>query len=459
MMKIITKAIALLIAFSTATLAQEKGSFTDSRDKKKYKTVKIGEQVWMAENLNYADKASLCYGEGISTVPYLVKDRDKNQMVTLSKAEIQANCAKYGRLYNWETAIKACPKGWHLPRKAEAEKLLFLADSTYKTNIYNNTAGKHLKAKSGWKNMPGEPANGTDSFGFSALPGGYRERLFMYAGGKGGWWVNNSLEPAAIVIGGVNGGEEIAELRGYNELYSFSIRCIQGDDEALAKAEAEEKAKLKAEAEAKVAKEKAEAEAKAAKEKAEAEAYAKAYVKANSGTFTDPRDKKTYKTIKIGGQVWMAENLNYEENSKCRDNKPENCAKDGRYYTLYTAERSCPQSWHLPNNAEWDKLLRFADGTSGDKSPYTSKTAGKFLKSASGWPPARLRDGGEISGNGLDKFGFSAMPSVGGNSGSWWSSTKEDNSYAYIYQMTTSDITGSTTKRTDEYYNVRCVKD
>lgn len=116
------------------------GKLKDSRDGKKYKTVKIGSRIWMAENLNYEtpDGGSRCY-------------KDKASL-----------CAKYGRLYLKNAAEKACPAGWHLPRKEEYQ-VLFDA-----LNIDNYAS---LRATRGWGNK--ESQNGTDDFGFSALPGGY----------------------------------------------------------------------------------------------------------------------------------------------------------------------------------------------------------------------------------------------------------------------------------------------
>jgi len=131
------KATIALLLICGAVFAQQKGSFTDTRDKKTYKTVKIGEQTWMAENLNYSVESSKCYEDD------------------------ESNCQKYGRLYDWGTAVKACPKGWHLPKNEEWYKLMVSAGG-------DEVAGMHLKAKEGWV----ENGNGTDNYGFSALPGG-----------------------------------------------------------------------------------------------------------------------------------------------------------------------------------------------------------------------------------------------------------------------------------------------
>jgi uncharacterized protein (TIGR02145 family) len=126
-------------------------SFTDSRNGKKYGAVEIGIQTWMAENLSYDAKGSKCY---------------ENK---------PANCQKYGRLYDWNTALKTCPKGWHLPNANEWAR------------IEDFVAGvENLKAKSGWNNND----NGTDEFGFAALPGGegYSSGSFQYVGYFGYYW-------------------------------------------------------------------------------------------------------------------------------------------------------------------------------------------------------------------------------------------------------------------------------
>ena len=139
------------------------GTFTDSRDGQVYRIVEINGQIWMAENLNYAAEGSKCY---------------KNKA---------RNCAKYGRLYNWETALTACPVGTHLPRYAEWTTLVDYASG-------DSTAGTKLKSSRGWKRFKGVPA-GTNDYGFSALPGGicnYNNDFFC-AGSCGYWWSASDL--------------------------------------------------------------------------------------------------------------------------------------------------------------------------------------------------------------------------------------------------------------------------
>jgi uncharacterized protein (TIGR02145 family) len=190
--------------------------------------------------------------------------------------------------------------------------------------------------------------------------------------------------------------------------------------------------------------------------------------------FTDSRDGKTYKTIKIGTQTWMAENLNYEaKSSECYDNEPANCTKYGRLYYWESAKKVCPEGWHLPSDAEWDKLMRFADGDIGTESPYESKTAGKYLKATSGWDMGALG----TSGNGSDKFSFSALPSGSGHGDSsksggvflvagfrgvgkvcwWWSTSIHRRGIAAGSEQTYSSYLSYGERGSSA--SVRCIKD
>ena len=149
------RAVIVLTTAAVAAGAQTgAGTFTDYRDGKTYKTVVIGGKRWMAENLNYkTSSGSWCY-ENHNT-----------------------SCNKYGRLYDWNTAKTVCPSGWYLPSRQEWNDLVTAAGG-----------GKKLKTRSGWNNN----GNGTDDFGFSALPGGFRnsDGNFGDAGNNGYWWTD-----------------------------------------------------------------------------------------------------------------------------------------------------------------------------------------------------------------------------------------------------------------------------
>ena len=186
---------------------------TDSRDGNIYKTIKIGKQYWMAENLYYEVDSSRCY---------------------MNSAD---SCAKYGRYYFWH-AVEAmgdslCPVGWHVPSKMEVDTLLVFVDRSFgydRDRYEHNVAGWHLKSSYGWYER-----NGKDPYGFSALPAGYWNTYAVYKGEYAGFWTttpysNNS--GSGYVFSFSNEDRAYVEglpigLNGSVVNWGNSIRCVR----------------------------------------------------------------------------------------------------------------------------------------------------------------------------------------------------------------------------------------
>jgi len=184
--------------FSKSTSAQP-NSFTDPRDKRTYKIVKIGNQIWMAENLNYDAKGSKHYNNS------------------------SQNGVIYGRLYDWDTAKSACPSGWHLPSKEEWSTLASFAGEI-------GSAGLKLKATNGWnKNEQLNSGNGLDSFGFAALPGGCRkpDGNFINAGYCGYWWSDSNHNTTSAYGLKMDNDREYVDFSNYHKHHLFSVRCVK----------------------------------------------------------------------------------------------------------------------------------------------------------------------------------------------------------------------------------------
>lgn len=103
-------------------------------------------------------------------------------------------------------------------------------------------------------------------------------------------------------------------------------------------------------------------------------------------SFIDERDGKVYKTVKIGNQVWMAENLNYltKDGSECYQNRKKYAEILGRLYNYVAAEEACPCGWHLPNKNEWDSLVAYY-GNIGSACDSLMPKDGWILKFGSGY--------------------------------------------------------------------------
>jgi uncharacterized protein (TIGR02145 family) len=195
-----------------------------------YKTVKIGDQWWMAENLKVTR-----YRNG-DAIPHVT---DNTAWVGLSSGAYCAydnyygNATTYGLLYNWyavDDARNIAPEGWHVPTDEEWKELemyLGLSQNEADSIGYRGTdEGSKLKSTSGWNNN----GNGTNESGFTALPGGYRRYsngTFGFVGDHGYWWSATEYSSAAAW----------SRILSYNlsEVYryfnskpdGFSVRCVR----------------------------------------------------------------------------------------------------------------------------------------------------------------------------------------------------------------------------------------
>jgi len=173
------------------------GTFIDLRDDQEYDWVKIGDQIWMSENLNYQTvSGSWCY---------------KN---------IESNCNTYGRLYNWETARKICPDGWHLSSDEEWKEL--------EKHVEGINAGGKLKETGSlhW----GRPNKGaTNEIGFTALPGGARDYsgVFYNIANNGFWWSSTEYSSTDARNRCMYRYGDTVGRNYYSKEYGFSVRCIK----------------------------------------------------------------------------------------------------------------------------------------------------------------------------------------------------------------------------------------
>jgi len=207
---------------------------TDERDGQTYKTVKIGTQTWMAENLNYA----------YTSVPYKYKgtnDVYTSDSTSWCNNNDASNCTKYGRLYTWAAAMDStrtwsfngrgcgygktcsptypvrgiCPAGWHLPTRAEFETLFTSVGG-------KSSAGTMLKSTSGWT------WNGSDTYSFSALPSGSRFSYGVFSNEVAYFWSSTEFHSDDAYFMCMNYYDyDHPELHSSDKYNGFSVRCLK----------------------------------------------------------------------------------------------------------------------------------------------------------------------------------------------------------------------------------------
>ena len=403
---------------SSSSKTHDSKAFVDSRDGKTYRMVTIGSQTWFAENVNYKgdDVTGYCHS---------------------GKPE---NCDKYGSLYDWDNAKKACPSGTHLPTIEELRELLHF--------VGEDSSAVVLMADTGWTRDDGYL--GTDKYGFAMLPGSYKA-----SGGYGsslGWCTNmwTASDSAGLVYAvylGWNLPYASIGLYDLAEGWGMAVRCIEGE------------AKLSSSSSAKSSSSSIKSSSSSQVSSSSSTSVKSSWQFLNPsisyGEMTDSRDGQVYKTIVVDNITWMAENLNFESaNSYCYNDSSKYCATYGRMYTWSAALKACPDGWHLPSYDEAYAL------TGPDLNGQTK--GGDKLRSMVGW--------NEEGRPGLDTYGFSASPggrrissgqyyALGTEVGYWFIVEDGDIIYDWVMEFHHDSPNSMLTRENEDWaYSVRCVK-
>ena len=489
-------------------------TFTDSRDGKVYKTVTIAAQTWMAENLAYLPSVVGLGTESYTTPNFYVYDYEGSNV---SAAKATDNYNTYGVLYNWPAALTACPEGWHLPTDIEWTTL---------TNYLGGeaVAGGKLKETgfSHWK----EPNIGaTNTSNFTAIPGGCRTTNFFDLSYGGYYWSSSvNYTHGAWYVCLSNSSMNISLANGTTDV-GYSVRCVKdnlntqpivvtgpvnnislttakcigfvtsaggnfvtargvcwstSENPTIANLKSMDGTGLGAYI------------SNITDLTPNTTYYVRAYATNSLGTtygeqkslttyntLTDSRDGNVYKTVTIGEQTWMAENLaylpsvvgpgtesyttpyfyvyDYEGSNVSAAKATDNYNTYGVLYNWHAALTACPEGWHLPSDAEWTTLAEYLGGRS---------IAGGKLKETgfSHWK--------EPNTGANNDSGFTALPGGERNSYSdtfryirltstWWTSTESGTHHAkYRYLGFSSSYVDYFMSMEKDYgFSVRCVKD
>jgi len=538
---------------ATISLEPETGTFTDPRDGNEYQWVKIGNQIWMAENL----KATK-YNDG-SAIPNVTDESAWENLKTgawCNYDNLESNAEIYGRLYNWyavETG-KLAPAGWHVPTDKEwiiLENYLIANGFNYDgTKDYDKVA-KSLCAKTNWASSgrsgaPGNAPENNNSTGFTALPGGGRgcdDEPFCTIGEYGHWWSSTETnENKAYYRMLKYNYQDFSRYSNYKEK-GMSVRLLKDGLPTVATSEVTSITNNTASSGGDITSDGgAPVTARGVcwnttgnptiadtytnngtgigtwvSELVELQPatpyYARAYAtnimgtaygeekqfttkpKPETGSFTDTRDGNEYQWVKIGSQVWMAENLkatkyndgtaipnvtdasvweNFTTGAYCNyDNLESNGETYGKLYNWYAVNtgKLAPEGWHVPTDEEWTILENYliANGYNYDGTKEYNKVA-KSLASKTNWKSSKNEGTPGNAPEYNNSTDFTALP--GGYrfqwgafhlmevECKWWSFTAYDQNNAYKRGLSySSNYLIFYPEKKVSGMSVRCVRD
>ncbi|MDD3877639.1 MAG: FISUMP domain-containing protein [Bacteroidales bacterium] len=426
--------------------------FTDSRDGNVYPIVRIGNQCWMAENLKFLPEVVGPPTNSSGIKYYYVYDYNGTDV---SIAKSTPEYALYGVQYNFIAAtdgnftgsssnpsgIKgACPSGWHLPSDSEWKELTDYLSSNpqYWCGGNSSNTAKSLANTFGWLTSPtschvGNDQTSNNTASFNGLPGGYYNTAsFTFKENSALWWSATQQSPTLSYLRRMyyNGASPVAAI--IQKSYGLSVRCIRNDCEYLPPPTSATHTTTptsiiwnwSAIPHATGYKYNTTNNYSTAIDIGNVTSFTQSVTNGTCGEFTlyvwaysqcalsevgilkeynyitDARDGNQYKTVQIGSQCWMKENLKYAASgSWCYDNNVSNCITYGRLYDWATlmngflssssnpsgVQGLCPSGWHLPSDAEWTQLTDYLSANSTYWCGVVSTQIAKALANTSGW--------------------------------------------------------------------------